>query len=317
VTAARPAESLWVAYGSAVAELGGKETSAVVLEAGSSEASAGHLFRERFPSRYFEVEAVGSVVVAKASDHARAGHSVYVNTSASVIVGGAYQSVRDALCSPRANVKIFADPGGPGDAIAPEAPLFLEDVGIMRGLPAMAVIVPADAPSTRSVVNALGAHAGPAYVRLSRGKLPTVTDGAFELGRAAERRSGGDLTIVAVGALVGRALDVAEELAKVGVSTRVLDFASVKPFDEPALLRAARDTGAILVLEEHSVLTGVGALVASTTAENYPVPVRRVGVPDLFVASGEPSDRFERYGLGMGRIRDEAWELLRLRGKVT
>jgi transketolase len=180
----------------------------------------------------------------------------------------------------------------------------------------MTVIVPADAPTTRAATFAVAERDGPAYVRLTRENLPTVTDGSFQIGKAAELRSGSDLTIVAVGALVARALEVAEELAKVGVSTRVLDFASVKPFDEPALLRAARETGALLVLEEHSVLTGVGALVASTTSENYPVPVRRVGVPDVFGESGEPWALLDRYGMSKERIRNEAWELLRLRGKV-
>jgi transketolase len=192
----------------------------------------------------------------------------------------------------------------------------VEDIGLMRGLPGMTVIVPADAPTTRAATFAVHDRPGPAYVRLTRENLPTVTDGSFAIGTAAELRPGTDLTIVAVGALVARGLEVAEELAAVGVSTRVLDFASVKPFDEPALLRAARDTGAILVLEEHSVLTGVGALVASTTGENYPVPVRRVGVPDVFGESGDPWALLDRYGMSLERIRDEAWELLRLRGKA-
>jgi transketolase len=180
----------------------------------------------------------------------------------------------------------------------------------------MTVIVPSDAPTTRAATFAVADRAGPAYVRLTRENLPVVTDGSFAIGRAAELRSGSDLTIVAIGALVARALEVAEELSRVGLSVRVLDFASVKPFDEPALLRAARDTGAILVLEEHSVLTGVGALVAATTSENYPVPVRRVGVPDVFGESGDPWALLDRYGMSKERIREEAWELLQLRGKV-
>jgi len=180
----------------------------------------------------------------------------------------------------------------------------------------MTVIVPADAPTTRAATRAVAERNGPAYVRLTRENLPVVTDGSFQIGKAAELRSGSDLTIVAVGALLARGLQVAEELARVGISTRVLDLASVKPFDEPALLRAARDTGAILVLEEHSVLTGVGALVASTTSENYPVPVRRVGVPDVFGESGEPWALLDRFGMSKEHILEEAWELLRLRGKV-
>ena len=128
----------------------------------------------------------------------------------------------------------------------------------MRGLPGMTVVCPADAPTTEAAVRALHAREGPAYLRLTRERLPRVGDGAFEIGRAAERRAGSELTIVAVGALVAMALDVAEEFHRVGVEVRVLDFASVKPFDEKALLKAARETGAILTMEEHTVLTGGG-----------------------------------------------------------
>ena len=237
--------------------------------------------------------------------------------SAAFAAGTAYAAIREHLSLRQANVKIVAHEGSSTPGAFRETHPFLEDLGIMRGLPGMTVIVPADGPSTRGALLAVHRQEGPAYLRLARGTLPTVSDGSFEIGRATELRAGTDLTIVAVGALVVRALEVARTLAEVGISARVLDFASVKPFDEPALLRAARDTGAILVLEEHTVLTGVGALVASTTSENYPVPVRRVGIPDVLVESDALPDRLDRYGLGFERIRDEAWELLRLRGKVT
>ncbi|HLM70364.1 MAG TPA: transketolase C-terminal domain-containing protein, partial [Thermoplasmata archaeon] len=221
-----------------------------------------------------------------------------------------------SICYNKANVKIVATHGGLLVGADGGTHQIVEDIGLMRGLPGMTVIVPADAPTTRAATFAVADRYGPAYVRLTRENLPTVTDGSFQIGKAAELRGGTDLTIVAVGSLVARGLEVAAELAQVGISVRVLDFASVKPFDAPALLRAARDTGAILVLEEHSVLTGVGALVASTTSENYPVPVRRVGVPDVFGESGDPWALMDRYGMSKERIRDEAWELLRARGKV-
>jgi transketolase len=180
----------------------------------------------------------------------------------------------------------------------------------------MTVVCPADAPTTEAAVRALHARIGPAYLRLTAERLPRVGDGTFEIGRAAELRPGSDLTIVAIGALVARALDVAEEFHRVGVEVRVLDFASVKPFDEKALLKAARETGALLTMEEHTVLTGVGALVASTTSEEYPVPVRRIGLPDLSGEAGEPSALRERFGMSKERCVEEGYELLRLRGKV-
>jgi transketolase len=311
------AESLWEACGTTLLELGEADPKVVVLALPAEGADGVDPFRERFPTRFFPVEGSPSEAIATAAAHAHNEHTVYASTSAAFAAGSSYSSVRQVLCAHRANVKLIADEGGASSGRLPATSPFLEDVGIMRALPGMTVIVPADAPSTRGALRAVHQHSGPAYLRLARGTLPTVTDGSFQIGRAAELRAGADLTIVAIGALVARALEVATALAAVGISTRVLDFASVKPFDEPALLRAARDTGAILVLEEQTVLTGVGALVASTTSENYPVPVRRVGVPDLFEDPSDPRDRLDRYGLGVERIRDEAWELLRLRGKVT
>jgi transketolase len=317
VTESPRSGSLWAAYSSTLVELGELDRKVIAYSVGSEGVSATSAFRDRFPSRYFVSPSEAVEAIPNAAGHAQGGHCVYLSSSAEFVAAMAYAAVRDSLSAPQANVKIVASVGGSSGTVARGTAPFLEDIGIMRGLPGLTVIAPADAPSTRSAVLAIHQHVGPAYVRLAGGDLPIVTDGAFEVGRAVELRAGGDLTIVAVGALVASALAVAQILADVGISTRVLDFASIKPFDEPSILRAARDTGAILVLEEHSVLTGVGALVASTTSENYPVPVRRVGVPDLLVGSdGRPGD-LDRYGLGLQRIRDEAWELLRLRGKVT
>jgi len=309
-------ESLRDAYGQALVELGERDPKLIVLDADLSGSTRTILFGKRFPERFYNVGVMEPTMMSIAAGFSLGGRTVYASTFAVFAAGQAYNFVRQSICYNRANVKIVATHGGL--LVGPDGGThqIVEDIGLMRGLPGMTVIVPADAPTARSATFAVAERDGPAYVRLTRESLPTVTDGSFAIGRAAELRSGSDLTIIAVGALVARALEVAAELAEVGVSTRVLDFASVKPFDEPALLRAARDTGAILVLEEHSVLTGVGALVASTTGENYPVPVRRVGVPDLFGESGEAWSLLDRFGLSKERIREEAWELLRLRGKV-
>jgi len=309
-------ESLRDAYGSALLALGERDPNLVVFDADLSGSTRTVLFGQKFPERFFNVGVMEPTMMSMAAGMALQGRTVYASTFAVFAAGQAYNFVRQSICYNRANVKIVATHGGLLVGADGGTHQIVEDIGLMRGLPGMTVIVPADAPTARAATFAVAERAGPAYIRLSRENLPTVTDGAFAIGKAAELRSGSDLTIVAVGALVARALEVAEELAEVGVSTRVLDFASVKPFDAPALLRAARDTGALLVLEEHSVLTGVGALVASAVAENYPVPVRRVGVPDLFGESGDPWSLLDRFGMSKERIRDEAWELLRGRGKV-
>jgi transketolase len=317
LTAAPAAENLRQSYEAAVLALAGKDPGIHLLEVQPSALGAPTPFRGKYPQRYSEVVAGAPSALATAAELAENGRTVFASVPLGLLSAGPYELLRDSICFPHRNVKVVATDAGlrEGDEGGPHA--FLEDLGIARGLPGLTVVVPADGPTTRAAVDALCEQAGPAYLRLSRTDLPTLTDGSFRIGRAKEVRGGSDVALVAVGAMLGPALDVAEDLGKVGVSARVLDFASMKPFDEPALLRAARDTGAILTLEEHSVLTGLGALVASTVAENYPVPVRRVGVADVFVSSARGGTLFERYGLGRERIRDEAWELLGLRGRVS
>ncbi|MCI4356219.1 MAG: transketolase family protein [Thermoplasmata archaeon] len=309
-------ESLRDAYGAALAELGASDPNLVVLDADLSGSTRTMVFGKKFPDRFFNVGVMEPTMMTMAAGLALGGRTVFASTFAIFAAGQAYNFVRQSICYNGANVKIVATHGGllvGGDGGTHQ---MVEDIGLMRGLPGMTVIVPADAPTTTAAVRAIVGFSGPAYVRLTRENLPTVTDGSFQIGKAATLREGSDLTIVAVGALVARALEVAEELGRVGVSVRVLDFASIKPFDEKALLRAARETGAILTMEEHSVLTGLGALVASATSEEAPVPVRRVGVPDVFGESGDPWTLIDRYGMSKERCLEEAWTLLKSRGKV-
>ncbi|MCI4320695.1 MAG: transketolase family protein [Thermoplasmata archaeon] len=309
-------ESLRDAYGAALAELGASDPNLVVLDADLSGSTRTMVFGKKFPDRFFNVGVMEPTMMTMAAGLALGGRTVFASTFAIFAAGQAYNFVRQSICYNGANVKIVATHGGllvGGDGGTHQ---MVEDIGLMRGLPGMTVIVPADAPTTTAAVRAIVGFSGPAYVRLTRENLPTVTDGSFQIGKAATLREGSDLTIVAVGALVARALEVAEELGRVGVSVRVLDFASIKPFDEKALLRAARETGAILTMEEHSVLTGLGALVASATSEEAPVPVRRVGVPDVFGESGDPWTLIDRYGMSKEHCLEEAWTLLKARGKV-
>lgn len=313
----RKSESLRDAYGVELAALGAEDPELVVLDADLAGSTRTQVFGKKFPERFFDVGVMEPTMMTMASGLALSGRTVFASTFAVFAAGQAYNMVRQSICYNKANVKIVATHGGllvGGDGGTHQ---MLEDIALMRSLPGMTVVVPCDAPSTRAATRAVAKMHGPAYIRLTRENLPTVTDGGFALGKAAELRAGTDLTLVAVGAMVGRALDTAEELHKVGVETRVLDFASVKPCDAPALLKAARETGAILTLEEHSVLTGLGALVASTVAANYPVPVRSLGVPDLFGESGDPWLLMDRYGLAASRVHEEAWELLKSRGKVN
>ncbi len=309
-------ESLRDAYGETLVSLGEADANLVVLDADPTGFAYSRAFAARFPDRAFVVDPTGPTMMARAAELSRSTRTVFANTYAALAAGPAYDPIRRSICTAHANVKIVAT-HGPTPVDANEGtPSMMEDLGLMRGLPGMTVIVPGDAPTTRSAVRAVAGFHGPAYLRLAREDLPTVTDGTFVIGRANELRGGSDLTIIAIGTLLARALAVADELGRVGISARVLDLASVKPVDIAGLVRAARDTGAILVLEEHTVETGIGALVAATTSENYPIPVRRVGVPDVFAENGETEAILDHLGLSTSRIMDEAWELLELRGKV-
>ncbi|MCI4352218.1 MAG: transketolase family protein [Thermoplasmata archaeon] len=313
----RKSESLRDAYGKTLVELGERDPSLVVLDADLSGSTRTALFGKRFPDRFFNVGVMEPTMMTIAAGLALGGRTVFASTFAVFAAGQAYNTVRQSVGYNRANVKIVATHGGllvGGDGGTHQ---MLEDIALMRSLPGMTVVVPADGPTTRAAILAIASFEGPAYVRLTRENLPVVTDGTFALGRAGQLREGTDLTIVAIGSMLARALDVAEELHQAGVEARVLDFASVKPADEKALIRAARETGAILTMEEHNVLTGLGALVASATSTTYPVPVRQIGVPDLFGESGDPWKLLDHYGLSQKRALDEAWALLQLRGKVS
>jgi transketolase len=297
-------------------ELGTADPGLLVVEGNPARPNPTRLFQRRYPERAFDLGAMEPAMVTLAAGLALEGRAVVASSLAVALAGRSYAELRQSVCYNRANVKLLAtraglQAGGDGGTVQ-----IVEDVGLMRGLPGMTVVAPADAPSSRAALRAIAALDGPAYLRLPGELAPTIGGAPFRLGEARELRPGADLTLVAFGAMLPRALAVAEELHHVGVEARVLDFASIKPFDEKALVKAARETGAILTLEEHTVLTGLGGLVAATTSENYPVPVRRLGVPDLFGESGEPSELLDRYGLSVERGLEEAWELLKARGKV-
>lgn len=286
----------------------------VVVEAELSPTEAFSSWASRFPSRYVSLQPPELAGVA--AEQGRAGGPAFVGAPVAALLGGAFPDLVRSVVVPRLNVKLVGFPPtldhAPREALLPVR----DDLGTWRSLPGMTVIAPADGPTVPTAVAALVDRDGPAYVRLPPHGAPTVTDGTFSIGRAHELRAGSDLAILALGPMLGPAVEAADELAGVGVSVRVLDLASVKPLDEPAVLRAARDTGALLVLEGAPLATGLGTFVAALTAENVPVPVRRLGFPDLW-PPGNGIPAWEEQGLSLERVRDEAWELLRLRGRIA
>jgi transketolase len=310
-------ESLRDAYGKALVELGREDANMCVLDADLSGSTRTVLFGKAYPERYFNVGVAEQNMIAIAAGLATGGRTVFASTFAVFAAGLAYNTVRQSVCYNNLNVKIVATHGGltvGGDGGTHQ---MLEDVGLMRGLPHMVVVVPADAPETASATRFLHGMEGPAYMRLSREGFPVLTDGDFTLGRSKVLRDGKDISLVANGVMVSRAMEAAEELKRVGIDARVINASSVKPLDVSTIVKAAKETGAIVTLEEHTVMTGLGSAVASTLAESYPVPVRRIGTSDVFGESGDPWELLERHGLGKDRILEKSWELLRIRGHVS
>jgi len=292
----------------ALVAAGERRADLTVIEVQDPPSLPGSAFAQRFPGRTSGMPRLGDAIAAVVE---RAG-AVVLEAPVRAIVEDGFAGVVRHLVVPRRNVKILGDPGTVGAA----PPALRDDVGAFRSLPGMTVVAPADGPTVGTAVEALVSHEGPAYLRLPEETALPVTDGSFLLGRAHELRGGSDLTIVALGPTVARAVELAEDLLRVGLGARVLDVASVKPFDQAAILRAARDTGAILVVEPAPLATGVGALVAAMTSESYPVPVRCLGLADAWPTAADRAS-LDAAGLSLERLRDEAWELLRRRGKVS
>lgn len=283
-----------------------------VEESGERAAST---FAERFPGRHARLPPRAPEVIDWARERSRGGAPAFLRASVRFLLGEAFPSIVRELAAPRANVKLLASASAAAPGHRREGEPARSDLATMRAVPSMTVLAPSDAPSLRAAVGALAGRDGTAYVRLPPANAPAVTTGAFVIGRAEELRAGSDLTVISYGPALAPALTVADELARVGVSVRVLDAASLKPIDEGAILRAARETGAILVVEAAPMAGGVGTYVAAITAENRPVPVRRVGWTDVAEPDG-PEGTAGDPELSVERLRDEAWELLRWRGKV-
>jgi transketolase len=312
MTPARPGPSPAEAFPRGLLAAAERDLTVQFVEAGNAPTAAGEAFASRFPARY--VHHTGPGFAADAAERARSGGRVFAAASVADLTGELYPSIVTSIARPRARVTLVGLPSPSG--AAPRAAENRDDVQAFRGLPSTTVVVPADGPTVLSATAALAEREGTAYLRLPPPEAPAITDGAFSVGRAEELRPGGDLCVIAYGPPLALALDAAEELARVGLAVRVLDAACVKPLDEGAVLRAARDTGAILVVEDAPVSTGVGTLIAAMTAENAPVPVRRLGLPDLWDVAGGPAvPGFA--GVTPERVREEAFELLRLRGRTA
>lgn len=305
------------AYGKALVTFGGSDPDLIVLDADLAGATMTNSFAKAYPEKFFDIGIAEADMMGIAAGLATCGKKPFANSFAMFSAGRAYEQVRNSIAYPHLNVKVIGSHGGLSVGEDGATHQCIEDLALMSAIPGMLVLNPCDAHEMRQAVQALIEYKGPAYLRLGRMAVETVTDSVpgykFELGRAAALREGSDLTICATGLMVQRALAAAELLAGEGVSARVLDFHTIKPLDGEALLAAARETGCIVTTEEHSIVGGLGAAVASFLAERCPVPVLRHGVRDVFGRSGKAEQVLEAYGLTPAGIVETARAALELK----
>ena len=286
----------------------------MVLDADLFRSTRTSLFAERFPDRFFEMGIAEQDMVSTAAGLAAAGKIAFANSFAVFLTGRAFDQVRQQIALPAANVRLCGSSAGL--TLGPDGATHQSvlDVALMRSLPHMTVIVPCDGPETERAVEATLAHQGPVYLRLSRYEVAPVTCGVegFAIGKAVTLREGTDVTLAATGVIMGEVLAAAEALAGQGISAEVLDIHTVKPLDADAVLASASRTGAMLTIEEHSILGGLGSAVCETIAEGADrhIRVRRLGVRDTFGESGTADELLQLHKLTAPHIADAANALL-------
>ncbi|HAZ63456.1 MAG TPA: transketolase [Armatimonadetes bacterium] len=299
------------AYGDVLVALGAQREDVVVLDADLSGSTRSGKFAAAYPERFFNVGICEANLVGVAAGLAGAGKTAFISSFSSFLLCKGFDQLRMAVAYPRENVKIIGTHGGITLGEDGASQMSIEDFALALGLPGVVVCHPADDASALQLLTQIAAADGPAYVRLGREKAPTIygEGQSVELGRAEVLRGGDDLTIVANGMMLGLALDAAEQLAAQGVQARVIDVHTLRPLDEATLAAAARETGALVVVEEHLRVAGLGSVVAQAVVQHAPAPMRFVGL-DGYAESGSPSALLAKYGLTCEAIVGAAQEVL-------
>ena len=300
------------AYGEALLELGAVNRDVVVVGADTTGSLKSGVFGSRYPERFFNVGIAEQNLVSIAAGLALAGKIAYSGTYAIFVPGKCVDQIRNNICYPDLNVKLVCSHGG--ISVGPDGASHqqVEDIAIMRAIPKMKVVVPADAPSTKGIVKAIAEIHGPFYVRLTRSATPVVYEEGFEykLGQANVIREGSDVAVFACGIMVPEAIRAAESLKAKGISVAVIDMHTVKPIDSDAIQKFAQKCGGVVTAEEHNVLGGMGSAVAEVLGERRPTPMRRVGVMDTFGESGDPGELLKKYGLTAASVEQAALGLV-------
>lgn len=292
-------------YGNALVECAERGEDIVVLDADLAAATKTITFKKAFPDRFIDVGIAECNLMGVAAGLATTGKKVFASTFAMFAAGRAYEIVRNSIGYPHLSVNICATHAGISVGEDGATHQCCEDIALMRTIPGMTIINPSDDIETKAAISALLKHDGPAYVRLGRLAIPIINDSPdykFEIGKGLTLKDGDDITIVATGLMVSKALEAAEELEKEDVHARVINIHTIKPLDNDLIIKAAKETKNIITVEEHSVIGGLGSAVCDCLSENYPTKVVKIGVNDCFGESGPAVELLEKYGLSASNI---------------
>ncbi len=302
-------------YGDALVELGQKNSNVLVLDADLAAATKTGAFKKAFPDRFIDTGIAESNMMGVAAGLATTGYTVFASSFAMFAAGRAFEQVRNTIGYPHLNVKIGATHAGISVGEDGASHQCCEDIALMRTIPGMVIINPADDVEARAAVFAAADYEGPVYMRFGRLAVPRIFDEnyKFEIGKAVTLKSGTDVTIIATGLMVNEAIMAAEELEKQGISVELINMHTIKPLDKEAVIAAAKKTGCIVTAEEHNIIGGLGSAVAEAVCEEYPVPVVKLGVEDTFGKSGPAVDLLHIYGLDAEHIIEKAKKAISLK----
>ncbi|OOM81196.1 transketolase family protein [Clostridium sp. BL-8] len=304
------------AYGKALVKLSNLNKDVVVLDADLSKSTKTAEFKAVSPERFINMGIAEANMMGVAAGLSTCGKIPFASTFAMFAAGRAFEQIRNSICYPNLNVKICATHAGLTVGEDGATHQSIEDISLMRSIPNMTVINPADAVETEAAILAIAEYKGPCYVRLGRLAVSTINDAEsykFEIGKGITLSEGNDVTIVATGMMVELALEAKEVLSKDGINARVINIHTIKPIDKELLVKAAKETKAIVTAEEHSIIGGLGSAVAEVTAEECPVPVLKVGIKDTFGESGKPNELLKAYGLTVEAIVEHSKKAISLK----
>ena len=286
-------------YGDGLVALAEVRPDLVVLDADLAAATKTSIFKKAYPEKHFECGIAEQNMMGIAAGIASTGKLVFASSFAMFATGRAFEIVRNAICYPNLNVKIGGTHGGISVGEDGATHQCNEDIALMRAIPGMTVINPADYIEAKAAVLAMAEHVGPAYLRFGRLAIPVYNspDYKFEVGKGITLKDGKDITIIATGLMVAEAIEAGKALAEQGIDARVINIHTIKPIDREIIIKAARETGKIVTVEEHSVIGGLGSAVGDVVLEEYPVPVVKIGIQDVFGHSGAAKDLLVEFGL--------------------